>query len=301
MIIDKTEEFIHKAKSIHGDRYNYDDVVYEKSNMKIIIQCKIHGFFTQTPNQHLSGYNCAECSGNRILTSSSFIERSKKVHNNFYDYSKVKYKNNISKVIITCTKHGDYEQQPQHHLNGNGCSKCSVDNSRDNISNFIKKANKVHFYKYDYTQSKYVSARVKIKIMCNFHGEFLQTPNSHLNGSGCPTCSKNGYKQNKKGIFYVFAVYTSTNNILCYKFGITNTSIDKRKYYHEYVNKLTYQYVFSAEFLDGEIPLKMENYVKSNIKTRYVSKKVIPNGHTETISINDLNKLETLIVDFLLT
>ena len=42
-----------------------------------------------------------------------------------YGYSKVKYKNNNTKVIITCNIHGDFEQTPDNHFNGAGCSKCA--------------------------------------------------------------------------------------------------------------------------------------------------------------------------------
>lgn len=46
------------------------------------------------------------------------------MENNYYDYSKVNYKNSIIKVCITCPKHGDFWQIPKSHLRGNGCPKC---------------------------------------------------------------------------------------------------------------------------------------------------------------------------------
>ena len=57
-----TEEFIEKAIIQHGNNYDYSKSLYTKSNEKIIIICKKHGEFTQTPNKHLSGGGCQKCS-----------------------------------------------------------------------------------------------------------------------------------------------------------------------------------------------------------------------------------------------
>ena len=43
--------------------------------------------------------------------------------------------------------------------------------------------------KYDYSKVKYVNSYTKVCIICKEHGEFWQTPGSHLNGSGCKKCS----------------------------------------------------------------------------------------------------------------
>jgi hypothetical protein len=53
---------------------------------------------------------------------------------------------------------------------------------------FIKKAILVHGNKYDYSDTVYVTTRIKVSIRCPEHGVFEQTPNSHLLGSGCPQC-----------------------------------------------------------------------------------------------------------------
>ena len=57
-----TEEFIEKSFLIHGDKYDYSLVEYRGSNEKIIIICKEHGEFEKTPNNHLRGQGCPECS-----------------------------------------------------------------------------------------------------------------------------------------------------------------------------------------------------------------------------------------------
>ena len=57
-----TELFIEKSKLIHGDKYDYSKVDYRKSKVNVIITCKVHGDFLQTPNNHLRGANCYKCS-----------------------------------------------------------------------------------------------------------------------------------------------------------------------------------------------------------------------------------------------
>jgi Zn finger protein HypA/HybF involved in hydrogenase expression len=57
-----TEEFIKKAKKIHGDKYDYSKSVYKKHNKdKISIICKDHGEFMQAPTNHINGQRCPHC------------------------------------------------------------------------------------------------------------------------------------------------------------------------------------------------------------------------------------------------
>lgn len=121
------------------------------------------------------------------LTLEEFIDKANKVHGGKYDYNKVVYVNRQTKVNITCSIHGDFEQTPCNHLNGHGCHKC---NGFDKIKTeeFILKANEIHGDKYDYSNVQYVSSLKKVLIGCKEHGLFSQRPNDHLNGKGCPLC-----------------------------------------------------------------------------------------------------------------
>ena len=60
----------------------------------------------------------------RRLTKEEFIEKARQVHGDKYDYSKVEYKNNKTKICIVCPIHGEFWQRPNDHLNGRGCDKC---------------------------------------------------------------------------------------------------------------------------------------------------------------------------------
>jgi hypothetical protein len=117
-----TNKFIIKAIEIHGDKYDYSKVKYVKAREKVIITCKEHGDFEQTPNGHLSKESvCRKCSteinSDKLRkTTEQFIEESKQIHSDKYDYSKVEYKNAGEKVIIICKEHGEFLQTPNSHL-----------------------------------------------------------------------------------------------------------------------------------------------------------------------------------------
>jgi len=120
------EEFVEKAKLIHGDKYDYSNLEYVKDRSKVVITCKIHGDFTQTARDHLSGNGCSKCGKVYKKNTNEYIEDAKKVHGDKYDYSKTIFKTAKDKIIITCKKHGDFEQEAYCHSIGVGCSKCSI-------------------------------------------------------------------------------------------------------------------------------------------------------------------------------
>lgn len=194
-----TEEFIKKAKEIHGDKYDYSKVTYVNSRTKICIICPEHGEFWQKPSGHLNGYGCSEC-GKKLRTNllrsnvDNFIIKAKQVHGDKYDYSEVDYVNRCTKVCIICHEHGEFWQTPDAHFHGNGCPECGkrsrIDFLRSNVDSFIERAKKVHGNKYDYSKVDYVNNCTKVCIICPEHGEFWQTPSGHLNGYGCAKCAR---------------------------------------------------------------------------------------------------------------
>ena len=182
-----TEEFIQKAKEKHGDVFDYSKVQYIKGNKKVIIICRIHGEFLQNAQSHLNLIGCSRCSKTYNYTTIEWIEKAKEKQGDRYDYTKTEYKNNNKKVIIICKEHGEFLQLPISHLNKYGCSKCS-NTYNYGIEVFIKKAREKHGENYSYSNVKYFNTRKKILITCNKHGDFLQSPITHLNGAGCPFC-----------------------------------------------------------------------------------------------------------------
>lgn len=186
-----TIEFIKKAKLIHKHTlYNYNEVNYSNNRTKVKIICKIHGPFYQTPAGHLSKFGCPKCGGSEKSNTVDFIKKANLKHGeNTYDYTEVNYVNSLTKVKIRCSidDHGVFEQTPKSHLLY-GCPKCGG-TKKSNTDDFIKKAKLIHIiYNYDYKLVNYVGNKIKVKIVCNEHGIFEQSPNDHLNGSGCPLC-----------------------------------------------------------------------------------------------------------------
>ena len=190
------ESFIKKAINVHGNKYNYEKVDYINAKTKVTIVCKEHLDFVQAPYSHLSGSGCSKCGAkscgdNLRSNKNEFLEKATKIHNEKYDYSKVDYINNSTKIIIICKEHNEFLQTPRGHLNG-GCKKCSSqlasENTRSNINEFIEKAKKIHYDKYNYSKVEYLNNRTNVIIICKKHGEFLQTPLKHLKG-GCKKCS----------------------------------------------------------------------------------------------------------------
>lgn len=182
-----TDEFIAKARAIHGDKYDYSKVEYVNSKTHVIIICPIHGEFLQRPDKHLLGQGCPRCSGLVKLTTDEFIQRAKEIHGNKYDYSKVNYINSQTDVCIICKEHGEFFQKPVSHFKGHGCRKCAGTFPLTN-EEFIQKANDVHNNKYDYSLVDIINTKTKVCIICPEHREFLQTPCDHLAGHGCPKC-----------------------------------------------------------------------------------------------------------------
>jgi hypothetical protein len=122
------------------------------------------------------------------LTTESFIEKAKVIHKDKFDYSKVNYVNNSTKVCIICPVHGEFWQTPHSHLSGRGCNLCSK--PIHDTESFIEEAKKVHGDKYDYSKVNYVNGHTKVCIICPVHGEFWQTPNNHVRNRNCPKCGQ---------------------------------------------------------------------------------------------------------------
>lgn len=269
------KSFIEKSKLVHGNKYDYSLVNYINAKSKIKIICKEHGIFEQSANSHLQNHGCPYCYGNVKINNFDFINKCKDLHDDKYDYSLVKYKGNKSKVKIICKEHGIFEQMPTKHYY-QGCPKCANKKRSDKIklskSDFLKRSNKIHKYKYDYSILEYISSIKKIKIICPIHGIFEQQPSAHMNGSGCPKCAneeKGKYKLLNNEIFinksnevhknkynYSLVNYVRSHKkvkILCSKHGI----FEQLPYVH--LNGSGCPYCQNSK---GEE--KIQNYLKKN-------------------------------------
>ena len=203
-----TDDFIERARKVHGDKYIYDEVDMNNRDEKgrIPIICPIHGKFWQAPNDHLKGKGCKKCHFEKLSKIKSkskeqFEKEARAIHGDKYDYSKVVYINSGTKVCIICPTHGEFWMAPANHIYGNkqGCPKCRIEKIKKALTmsfdEFYDKAIKVHGVKFVYDEDTYSHTKEKMRIFCPRHGEFWQRPNDHLMGRGCPFCRESSMER----------------------------------------------------------------------------------------------------------
>ncbi len=204
------KDFINDSNKIYNNKYNYSLVKYQNNKTLVDVICPLHGLFKVKPFNHLNGSECPSCNKKQNMDKDSFINRSKEIHGNKYDYSLVEYKNNKTKIKIICKIHGIFLQRPNDHLNGQGCPDCKKITLKNikTMSNyeFIDRAIKIHGDKYDYSLVDYNRTDNKVKIICKKHGIFEQRPHNHLNGQGCKKCKMSNGE-------FVISEYLKNKNI----------------------------------------------------------------------------------------
>ena len=206
-------DFIKDAKEVHGEKYNYQKVKYKGNRVGIIIICpnknhgpKNNGEFLQSPYNHLMGKGCKDCgieksAATRLRNAAEkFFINAPKIHHGYYGYDKVIYKGKGVPIQIWCPVHGYFNtQSPSNHLKGRGCTPCGrkrcAEFHRSSREVFVRKAKLIHEDIYNYDKVVYIRAIDDVIITCKVsghgekgNGDFLQTPASHLGGSGCHDC-----------------------------------------------------------------------------------------------------------------
>lgn len=206
------EDFIDKAKKIHGDKYDYSKVEYVNAHVNICIICPIHGEFWQRPDRHLEGCGCKKCfivanAKKQTSTVEDFINKARKVHGDKYDYSKVEYVNNYTKVCIICPIHGEFWQIPSNHLKGQHCPKCAYETLPlktikplgEVLCNIEKQCKKKNYEFLGFCNRKGEEVEyngvghIFLILKCNTCGNIWKTTvyENFINGKGCPQCAGN--------------------------------------------------------------------------------------------------------------
>lgn len=234
-------EILEKFKKAHNEKYDYSLIKrYVNNRTSVPIICNRHGVFYQRPDKHMRGQGCPLCNKTHKLSDETFIEKATEIHKSKYDYSKVEYINNETRVCIICPEHGEFWQTPHMHLSGQGCPKC-CGNVRKTTEEFVEECKKIHGNRYDYSKTTYENAFSKITITCPIHGDFIQIARVHLQGHGCSKCS--GKKRYDKEYFlkkakeingdkYDYSLITTIKNnrqplpIICNKHGIFYQTAD---------------------------------------------------------------------------
>ena len=138
------------------------------------------------------------------MNRDEFILKSKIAHGDKYDYSKVEYKNNRTKVCIICPKHGEFWQTPTHHLSGHGCKKCATESlwktKRKKVSfdDFKRRVEDKFGNIYDFSKSHFTDMHGYIEV--GYNGKFFKTTPTKLLASKKPI--KHNFVENKEDFVY---------------------------------------------------------------------------------------------------
>jgi len=189
--------FIVQARIKHGDKYDYDDASYMYLTHTMRIRCGKHGWFTQSPSDHIAGKGCNVCGHEAAarklsMTFKDFCVRAKAVHKDRYTYHEQPLNRSSDKVRIDCPTHGLFTQQAMSHLSGRGCPQCKRDKLASALrltdDELLTRFREVHDDKFDYSQTKLSNMRSCIDVVCPEHGVFMVTAEAHARGAGCKQC-----------------------------------------------------------------------------------------------------------------
>ena len=216
-----TKKIIKRFKEKHGNNFDYSKVNYVSLHNNVIIRCVKHDYsFNQRPDHHLEGNGgCPLClREDQAHNLEQFINDSKKIHGDFYDYSKSNYINNRTNIEIICPIHGSFFQIPSNHKKGCGCPNCKADNLKFSTEEFCKKAIEIFGNFYNYSKVNYINNDTYVTIICPKHGPFRQLPRSHLSGHGCWKCKVDAVRLP----FEKWLEIVKSNHIVQYDYSLVN-------------------------------------------------------------------------------
>ncbi|MBC6988924.1 GIY-YIG nuclease family protein [Hymenobacter sp. BT491] len=289
-----TDVFIEKAVAVHGVRYDYSQVEYQKAVRKVHIVCPLHGGFEQTPNGHLNGSGCAACATlarikKKTKSHTAFVAQARKIHGALYEYPQDAYKNTLKKMAILCPVHGEFRQTPDNHLHGAGCPACGQLKGRKPLTTkeqFIAKAQRLYNYKYDYSLVNILGYDTyHVDIICPTHGVFSQRRTNHLRGHGCLKCARlTSWIEQATGkpcILYFLRVYDARESF--YKIGITTSTIERRFHARKHM-PYQYEVLASCTSMDAERIYEWEQSILASFTHLAYRPKKTFNGQMECFS-----------------
>jgi hypothetical protein len=293
-----TEEFVERARRVHGDRFDYTPTEYRGSSTAVTIICPVHGSFQQTPDNHLAGKGCRRCAGNQRVSVDEAIERFRQIHGAAYEYDRATIRVNKRRIGAISKHHGPFSVSFYRHRKGAGCPQCTGHYQHEAKNHFIRRARAVHGDKYAY--GEYIAAAKKMRITCPVHGIFLQSPATHLQRHGCPGCANDGKRLLQKGgyteEFFVLHPEMKSHPATLYvieferdsecflKVGVTRTGPDSRfkSGYRRYRRRLV---------TSRQVPLYDAFRLEQRILKRFKRHQTFPKqnrfaGKTECLSVS---------------
>lgn len=149
------DDFLFKAKQIHGDRYDFSKIEYINHKTPITVICSVHKDFFIMPPVFLRGSGCKRCAFDSFkLTQEEFLHKAVKVHLNRFDLSLIKYCGSNQYLTPICHKHGIFTIKAYKFLSGRGCPKCHISEGERVIENFLKQHKVGYIYQKRFSQCK---------------------------------------------------------------------------------------------------------------------------------------------------
>ena len=190
-----TEEFIKKARAVHGDKYDYSKVEYVNSTTKVCIICKVHGEFLQTPGSHMKGHGCAKCAS-EVNAAKMRLWTEEKCYEEASRYSEMKsFRTHSKDVYNAALKHHWLKNYTwlSYKIDVSKPKKKSQSYTQDEI---IERLRSIFGDRYSYDKVVYKAMKVPITLVCHEknadgveHGEFSMRPdNIFSSNQACPKC-----------------------------------------------------------------------------------------------------------------
>ena len=190
-----TEEFIAKAKAVHGDRYDYSKVEYVDSKTKVCIICKEHGEFWQRPSHHTNGHGCTKCASD-VNAAAMRLWTEERCREVALGYTEMKaFRTECEEAYNAALKHKwlkDYTWL-SYKIDVSKPKKKKQSYTQEEI---IERLRSIFGERYSYEKVEYKAMKVPITLICHEkdvkgveHGEFSMRPDNIFSGKqGCPKC-----------------------------------------------------------------------------------------------------------------
>jgi hypothetical protein len=228
------QQFLDKSNKKHNNFYDYSLANYISAIIKVKIICPKHGLFEQQPNNHLFGQGCIWCMGDNVrsarkFTKEQWIEKFRKVHGDRYDYSLLKIgegAGNTSKIIIICSKHGEFLQMPNAHLHmKNNCPYCNISKGEDEVEKYLIK-NDIEYIR-EHKFDKCFNPKTNKKLPFDF---FIPKQNLIVEYQGEQHYKKTGHFEDRAGGLEGLQYRDKIKKEFCYQEKINYIAISYKEF-----------------------------------------------------------------------
>lgn len=247
---------------------------YTNNQAKTDFLCNNSHIWSAEPASVMRGRGCPSCAD---------ISLTKEIVNNRIADNGIRligdYANQRRKSLFKCDCGYEWYAKPSNLMLGTGCPRCSerIKLTKEVVNERLSSKNITLI-------SDYITNSTRSEFQCICGYKWFTTPSNIMRASGCPVCADYGYNPGKPGWLYIliFAGFI--------KYGITN-NLEGRLYTHKRKNG-EYTIAITKLYQDGVIAQNWEKSIKIIFGGRHITKEIMPDGYTETLS---LDKLELLL------